>query len=684
VAQRVGRRCGCAKVAFHEENNINSFPAGAWKSVIVGSLSGALLRSALLRVRRFMPAWFAVILTAAAACCATVAVATEPPIRALLVGVGDSYSLSQHLSYLEDPERRLTVKEVAAPGMAARFRRAATADNDVNFGYSSSAYWLALPLRLDSSAPARWLLEIGYPSLDRVEVYLPRAGGGFDEQIAGDLQPFRTRPYPHRNLVFPLQLAPGKSQTVFLRVTSAGNLTIPATLWQPEALHQHDQSTYAGLSLYYGLMLALLTYSLLLFLSTREPVFIAYVAFIASMAVGMSSMNGFGNQFLWPDWPKWGNVALPSGMSATGFFGALFTRLFLGSRLNFPRLDRVFVVLAVAFAASALSPLFASYRFAAEFTSITGMVFSAVAVAGGVYGVSRGHPGARFFLLAWTLLLVGVAVLAARNMGWLPTNAFTFYSMQIGSALEMLLLSFAIADQVTAIRRRNDLAAQQVLAARQATVDTLRRSEQNLERHVAERTRELEVANIELRKKEQQLEHMAQHDPLTGLANRILLDDRLLGAVTRAKRSGRSTAVLVVDLDGFKEVNDAYGHAVGDQLLLAIAKRLTAAVREADTVARLGGDEFVVVVEDLNRREDAALIAEKLVSDVHRPVELAPAAVQISVSIGIACFPEDADTPEGLLQQADAAMYAAKSSGRNRWSLAIGREPSAGGTADAA
>ena len=607
--------------------------------------------------------------------CAVASPAADPAHDALAIsGTQGSYALSRSLFYLEDAQRQLTIRDMATPATAARFRPAfpagVTADVDVNFGYSGSAYWLALPLHPAPDAPARWLLEIGYPSLDRVEVYTPRETGGFDIQVAGDLQPFAERPVPHRNLVFPLKLAPGKTQTIYLRVTSQGNLTIPATLWQPEALARQDQHSYALLSIYYGMLLALGLYNLLLFISIRDPVFLAYVAFVASMAIGQASMNGFGNQFLWPDWPAWGNIALPAGMAATGFFGAVFTRLFLGTHKSFPRLDSAILFLMAAFAFSALSPAIMPYQFTAIVTSVTGLVFSAVAVASGVYCLLKGHPGARYFLIAWTLLLAGVAVLAMRNMGWLPTTTLTLYGMQIGSALEMLLLSFALAERISVMRHEKEHANREALMAKQTLVDTLRRSELELESRVAVRTQELEEANIRLREKERELQHLVRHDSLTGLANRVLLNDRIDHAIARARRGAGGVAVLVIDLDGFKEVNDAYGHAVGDQMLTAIAGRLTSCVRESDTVARLGGDEFVVVLEDLRERDRAVQIAEKLVAEINRPVDLPPGALQVSISIGVACFPQDADHMEQLLEQADIAMYLAKAGGRNRWRMA--------------
>lgn len=602
---------------------------------------------------------------------------TCPPVLAehqpvALGPAQQSLSASGALLYFEDTSTQLTIDAVSDAAMfnvksAQHFRPAGSFGSAVNFGYSRSTYWLALPLNVAADAPARWLLEIGFPSLDVVEVHVPRSGGGFSRLAAGDLQPFAERPFAHRNLVFPVTLVPGTEQTVFIKVNSAGTLTLPVTLWQPEALHHHDQASYALFSLYYGMLLALLLYNLLLFLSVREPVFLAYVAFVAAMAVGQASLNGFGNQFLWPDWPAFGNVALPSGNAAAGFFGALFTRLFLETHRHFPRLDRLILTMAALFALAALAPLVTTYQAAAIFTTLVGLVFSAVAVAGGVYCLAKGNPGARYFLLAWTLLLIGVAVMSLRNLGWVPTNALTSHAMQIGSALEMLLLSFALADRINTLRRAQERLAAETLAAKQALVETLQHSEQQLESRVAERTCELETANAALRKKEAELEHLARHDPLTGLANRIMLNDRIGRAIARARRSKHAVAVLVADLDGFKAINDAHGHVVGDQMLKAVSARLKACVRDSDTVARLGGDEFVLVLEELQDLGDAAKIAGKLVETTSWPVNLAQGSLQVSVSVGIAFFPRDATDPVALLKHADSNMYVAKSAGRNQW-----------------
>lgn len=163
---------------------------------------------------------------------------------------------------------------------------------------------------------------------------------------------------------------------------------------------------------------------------------------------------------------------------------------------------------------------------------------------------------------------------------------------------------------------------------------------------------------------ERRLERASLHDPLTDLPNRRLLADRLEQALTRAERNGTGVAVLFLDLDGFKGVNDKHGHAVGDQLLIETAARLRAGLREADTLARLGGDEFVVVLEQGSEPLDPMATAQRLVSQLAPPFLLAGLSISISASIGIAVSASGAQ--RSLLHAADTAMYQAKIAGRGK------------------
>ena len=173
----------------------------------------------------------------------------------------------------------------------------------------------------------------------------------------------------------------------------------------------------------------------------------------------------------------------------------------------------------------------------------------------------------------------------------------------------------------------------------------------------------------ERRRAEAQIVAQAYNDPLTKLPNRARLLDRLDVDLAQAKRHGRKLAVVYVDIDFFKYVNDSWGHSLGDNLLQSLALRLKRSVREADTVARMGGDEFVILVPELRQSEDLASIAQKLLALIGKPFSLEGRTIHIAASIGIASFPEDGTEPEELLRNADAAMYRAKELGRNNFQL---------------
>jgi diguanylate cyclase (GGDEF)-like protein len=171
------------------------------------------------------------------------------------------------------------------------------------------------------------------------------------------------------------------------------------------------------------------------------------------------------------------------------------------------------------------------------------------------------------------------------------------------------------------------------------------------------------------RRAEELIEFHAYHDVLTGLPNRKLFTDRLAQNLTRCRRSGRSLAVMFVDLDHFKTINDTLGHTAGDELLLEMSSRLRACVRDDDTVARIGGDEFTIILAELRQPEDAAAVAQKILDAVQAPFVLGGAPIEASATIGIALYPNDGADPESLLRNADNAMYRAKESGRNTYQL---------------
>lgn len=204
----------------------------------------------------------------------------------------------------------------------------------------------------------------------------------------------------------------------------------------------------------------------------------------------------------------------------------------------------------------------------------------------------------------------------------------------------------------------------------------LRDSRQHLEHRVQQRTVELQAINhtlelevVERKHAEQRIEFMAYHDALTGLPNRVLLLDRIKQSLAWADRRGLQLAVVFIDLDHFKNINDSLGHHIGDQVLQTIARRLPACLRDGDTIARVGGDEFVVSLPDIGSHADLSQIAQKLLDAVVLSIEAAGHDLCVTASIGIALYPEHGRDVVTLMRNADSAMYSAKQLGRNRYQM---------------
>ena len=184
-------------------------------------------------------------------------------------------------------------------------------------------------------------------------------------------------------------------------------------------------------------------------------------------------------------------------------------------------------------------------------------------------------------------------------------------------------------------------------------------------------------AQVALMESEEQFRRLAHYDSLTGLPNRSLFHDRLAHAITQARRNHWTIAVLFFDADHFKDVNDTFGHAAGDELLQQVAVRATGCIRAEDTIGRLSGDEFAIVLSRLHETGDAARVAGKVVEEMGRPFQLASTVINISASVGISLFPLDATDEDALMRNADHAMYRAKELGRNTFQFYSPPQPSA-------
>lgn len=613
----------------------------------------------------------------AAVILASTALAYEP---APLPGADGRVALGAYVAVLEDAARRLRLEDVRSPQHAARF--APISDDAVNFGYTHSAWWLRFSLPGGAPAGEELLLEVAFPSLDRIEFYLPEAQPGTEPRywarIAGDHFPWAAREVRHRNYLFRFTAptTPGPHQ-YYLRVESNNVVTVPLMLWRPEAFAGHDRDVQLILGLFYGLALALVLYNLMLLFSVRDRIYLFYVLYAAAFGIFLFGFDGLAYQYLWPESPWAANHVVATSLALALAFGAQFVRDFLDTRRIASMIDRValaIVASGIALAGFAASGWGLDYGTVLRTLSVLGFAMATIATVVGIRALLAGHRQARYFLLAWAALLVFIVLGALRNFALVPTNFLTVYGLHIGFALDVLLLSFALGDRINLLRRERSAAHADALDAHRLLLEVTRDNERELELGIAARTAELNSVNArlrdeagerellmqQLREQEQHLRFMAQHDPLTGLPNRLSMQQRLALALELAKRNRKKVAVMMVGLNEFKVINDTRGHPAGDQALVQLAARLRTSVRGSDTVARYGGDEFVILAGELDRAEDAAMVAEKVSDMIQLPLAIEGGPARVSCAIGISVFPDDAEDGEALIALADKAMYASK------------------------
>ena len=511
----------------------------------------------------------------------------------------------------------------AAMAAAARFEPPTGAY--ATLGLRKDPVWLRLPLATGARSGGEWILDIDYAVLNRVDVYLTSGGVLVQRALLGNLQPFSQRPMRSRSHALALQLQPDTGYTVYLRVQSAGALVLPITLNTPAAFHARalDEQMLQGLLT--GLGLCLLLYSAAQWIALREPLFLKYALLTFGSLLFSIAQFGIGAQYLWPDnrWLESHVPGLAALMASAGMF--LFVERALEGPEMGPRLRRVMRLGAVSLLLTALAygaGLIDVHTVSVAVSTI-GLLAGPMALPGAITRARRGDSVGWYFLVAWAGYFLSTVTMVSVVKGHADVSWWTLHSFQLGTTLDMVLFMRVLGLRLRAVRT----------AAEHAT-------------------RERDT-----------LHSMAHTDPLTGLPNRrgltLALNDWLPHCTT-----DRALAIYMIDLDGFKQVNDQHGHDAGDELLAAAARRLQRQVRGSDTVARLGGDEFVVGSTGMQNDAQARQMGAALLESLQAPFELDALHCRVGLTIGYVLAPQDGRDSIELLKSADAAMYAGKQGGK--------------------
>lgn len=355
-------------------------------------------------------------------------------------------SVSPPLDILEDQTGTMTIRDVSAPAMSGRFVR--SYDDKPNLGFSSSAFWVRFAADRAFDPDQQWLLEFDYSLLDHVDVYLPQPDGGYLLKKSGDRLPFREREFQNRNLLVSLPQSALAGSPIYVRVASESTISLPMTIMSARTFFKSDHNEQFLLGIYYGIILLVIVYSLLLLITLREISYFYHLLFIVNFGMFQIIMNGTAYEYLWPERTLWNSQSLPLfiGLSCVGI--ALFSRKFLDTGINTPRLGRILRGIAIGSAIVALLPFVCSYGIAIRLAAATSLATIITIIICGAICLKRGYRPARYFMAAWSLFFLGIIMLVLRAFGLLNNTPAYLYVPQIGSALTVILLALALADRI--------------------------------------------------------------------------------------------------------------------------------------------------------------------------------------------------------------------------------------------
>lgn len=530
------------------------------------------------------------------------------------------------MEYLKlSPDTQLTPQQALSSNQWQRLPEASP-----NFGYIRDHIWLRFPV---SRSELITLLEISYPQLDHIDFYLIQNDDIIHQESTGDRKVFSERPVKHPHFLFPLQRQPDQDYQILLRVETEGAMQIPLRLWNSRSYFEKasiESQLHAG---YYGILITVICFNLFVFLALREPVYLLYVLSTFGYLILVGSLNGITYQLLWPDLPALQNLAMLLSVPFAMVFTLLFSRSFLRLNRCSPILDRlVLLTIAMNLLVAAMTFL-VDYSTGSRLTVALAIPSCLLLTVAGPLQWARGNPQAVYYTLAWGALTLGSAVTGANKYGLIPSNFITTYGIQIGSALQAILLSLALAVRI--FRERQDK-----LVAREAELRALE----------ARRSAELRLMD------------QALHNPLTGLPNRSSYEMRLSELMHAG--NGKRYGVVIIHLNNLNSVTKTLGHDNSDRILELASKHFNAVIRDVTGaiaieqsdvrnfyLASLEPQTFAFLV-DADAAEAAHRAVLRSIEEIRYPMDFLGMQVPLAPQLGVAFYPDHGADASTLIRRA--------------------------------
>ncbi|MCL1075244.1 sensor domain-containing diguanylate cyclase [Shewanella dokdonensis] len=549
------------------------------------------------------------------------------------------------------------------------------ANKQLLLSMGSDGDWYHFRLLQAPNAPHKWLLEFDNPNIDRLTFYHFINNKLQHTITMGDALPFRQRPVLLNNFIYPLLMQAGELHDFWIKVDTQGTSYLPIKLWTPDHMLRHvsDDNMMIGIQL--GILGAIGLFSLFMAMTTSSYSYGYYCGYVMTMALLVACANGTAFNHIWPNFPALQNHIIAPLIPLVLVFNVLFTEKALQLKYfsrSLLRLGRHLTAIStVLIPVSLVLP----YKIALYCDLIAVVVVSVILLLLSIQQAIIGNQLARLYAISSLGKTAGVLLSAFMYIGILslPLNPLT--PVMLGLTVEVIFMAAVLAvryneERKSKMRIQHEalIQAQRIREAKEEALLLEAKSNERLEHMVQERTLELEFAMRELNEANRKLTEKSQMDALTGTRNREAFDKKLQAEGRISRRQQTPLAMLMLDIDKFKTINDSYGHLAGDQTLKAIAATLKVHLkRPGDLVARFGGEEFAVILPNTDI-DGARQLAEQLRQAIAAlAVSWDGHAIALTASIGVSAdvIKADSDTVQ-LLAQADQALYQAKNQGRNQ------------------
>lgn len=518
------------------------------------------------------------------------------------------------IQYFEDKNSSLTAKTILEIEEFLPYTKV-----NSNFGMTHSTFWLKLSLTNTSDKFVEKIMNFSYPLLDVVTLYKLEQNRLVESAKIGNLVVKKDTSTIEPNLSLYLMLEAQQESVYYVKVKSDVPMNLDMNFYTADEFSNYKYIWLSSITFYIGAVLIIVLYNLILYLIIRMRAYLYYVMFHTSFLLLILALNGFFVEFIYPKTPEVSIFLIPFMIVVTASLQLLFVYEFLEIK-KYGKVSKKVMITSIIYALSILIIIqFTPYHEAILLANTVSLIGLVIPLSIATYfWVKLKSISSKYYTIAWFLVSIGILIEHLKNNGLIETNFFTINAMQMGVIVEVLLISLALA------YRFNQL------------------QDQNLE-----------------------LTDLVATDSLTKIKNRRYFFEHTSRLLASLKRKSENYALLMLDIDHFKAINDTYGHATGDKILVVFTQEISDLLRAEDLFARIGGEEFILLVR--SNKTEVNIFSKRVRESIESlSIECETGEITLTVSMGITLFSDGNKEVDKLLQEADKALYSAKENGRNR------------------